>query len=168
MVAEKEEKIDEQKDVKEKKSLFKWVVLAGILILLVISGSIGWSLYTKKDVKKTAIAEAQSKKKKEVDPIVFPLRSFIVNLMDKRGIGKKYLKLTMELEVGAEEDKRRVEKHIPQLSDTILLLLSSQSVKEINTMEGKIELKQTLLARMNRILGKGSVHKIYFTEFVVQ
>lgn len=168
MAAEKEENIDGQEAVKEKKSLFKWIVLAGILIVLVISGFIGWNLYTKNNEKTTEISEAKSKKEKEVIPVVFPLRSFIVNLMDKRGIGKKYLKLTMELEVSAEEDKKRVERHIPQLSDTILLLLSSQSVKEINTMEGKIELKQTLLARMNRILGKGTVHKIYFTEFVVQ
>jgi flagellar FliL protein len=167
MAEKNEESIDGREPVKENKSLFKWIVLAGILILLVISGFIAWNLYTKNDEKKAGISEAQSRKK-EYAPIIFPLKSFIVNLMDNRGIGKKYLKLTLELEVSAEEDKKRVESHIPQLSDTILLLLSSLSVKEINTMDGKIELKQTLLARMNRILGKGTIHKIYFTEFVVQ
>jgi flagellar basal body-associated protein FliL len=35
-------------------------------------------------------------------------------------------------------------------------------------MEGKLELKQTLLSRMNQILGDGVVRRIFFTEFVVQ
>jgi flagellar FliL protein len=88
--------------------------------------------------------------------------------MDKRGVGKRYLKITMELEVNKEEDKLLVENHNAQLRDTVLLLLSSQSLNEINTMEGKLELKQNLLSRMSQILGDGVVRRIYFTEFVVQ
>jgi flagellar FliL protein len=88
--------------------------------------------------------------------------------MDKQGVGKRYLKITMELEVNKEEDKLLIENHNAQIRDTILLLLSSQSLKEINTMEGKLELKQNLLSRMGQILGDGVIHRIYFTEFVVQ
>jgi flagellar FliL protein len=74
----------------------------------------------------------------------------------------------MEVEVNGEEQRLLVEKRIPQLRDTVLLLLSSRSLKDINTMEGKLELKQALLARMNRVLGEGMIHRLYFTEFVVQ
>ena len=105
---------------------------------------------------------------KEEIGIVFPLRSFIVNLLEKSGIGKKYLKVTMELEVGSEEDRTLVERHTPQLTDMILLLLSSQSTGEINSMEGKLELKHTLQSRMNQVIGSAVVRKVYFTEFVVQ
>jgi flagellar basal body-associated protein FliL len=35
-------------------------------------------------------------------------------------------------------------------------------------MEGKLELKQALLSRINQALGEGIVQRIYFTEFVVQ
>jgi flagellar FliL protein len=100
--------------------------------------------------------------------IVCPLNSFVVNLLDKNGVGKRYLKVTMQLEVGKEEEKLLIENHNPQIRDTVLLLLSSQSLKEINTMDGKLELKQALLSRMNQILGDGVVRRIYFTEFVVQ
>jgi flagellar FliL protein len=55
-----------------------------------------------------------------------------------------------------------------QLTDTIILLLSSQSFKEINSMEGKLYLKQSLLTRINQLLGGQIVRRIYFTEFVVQ
>ena len=100
--------------------------------------------------------------------IVHPLDAFIVNLTDKAGLGKRYLKATIILEVGSEEDKKMLERHKPQLRDTILLLLSSQSINEVNTMEGKIELKQILVSKINQVLGEGIVHRLYFTEFVVQ
>ena len=92
----------------------------------------------------------------------------VTTLIGKSGAGKRYLKLTMELEIKGEEKRLEVERRIPHLRDTILLLLSSRSLKDIGTMEGKLELKQALLLRINRILGEGIVHKLYFTEFVVQ
>ncbi|MBW2597707.1 MAG: flagellar basal body-associated FliL family protein [Deltaproteobacteria bacterium] len=49
--------------------------------------------------------------------IIIPLKSFVVNLFDKRGMGKRYLKISMELEVGKEEDRVKVENNIPQLRE---------------------------------------------------
>ena len=121
--------------------------------------------YSKYDKGKKDNTEATTEK---IMSIVCPLNSFVVNLQDKTGVGKRYLKLTMELEVGREEDKLLIGNHNAQLRDTILLLLSSQSLKEINTMEGKLEFKHAILLRMNQILGNKTVRRIYFTEFVVQ
>jgi flagellar FliL protein len=100
--------------------------------------------------------------------IVYPLKSFIVNLADKKGVGKRYLKLTLEVEVAGEEQRALVNQKIPQLRDTILLMLSSRTIAEITSMEAKLELKQVLLARMNRAIGKNVIQRLYFTEFVVQ
>ena len=134
-----------------------------MLVLLIGAGGIyGYRKYNKGKEKKT-----ETKRNEEVS-IVCPLNSFVVNLQDKRGVGKRYLKITMQLEVGKEEDVLVIGNHNAQIRDTILLLLSSQTLKEINTMEGKLELKQTLLSRMKQILGDGVVRRIFFTEFVVQ
>jgi len=100
--------------------------------------------------------------------IVYPLKSFIVNLADKKGVGKRYLKITMEIEVGGEEQRALVNHKVPQLRDTILLILSSRTIEEITSMEAKLELKQVLLARMNRAVGRDVIQRVYFTEFVVQ
>ena len=78
------------------------------------------------------------------------------------------IEFKMELEVASDEGRLKVEKYMPKLRDTILLLLSSLSFEEINTLEGKIALKQALLSRVNQILSKGVVQRIYFSEFVVQ
>lgn len=162
MAEEKEEVKDAEEEQAPKKSKLKLIIIGVVVLLIGAGGFIGYSKYKKGKEKKS---EAQNEK---IVSIICPLKSFVVNLLDKRGVGKRYLKVTIQLEVGKEEDKLHIENHNPQLRDTILLLLSSQTLKEINTMEGKLELKQALLSRMKQILGDGVVRRIYFTEFVVQ
>ncbi|MBU1161913.1 MAG: flagellar basal body-associated FliL family protein [Proteobacteria bacterium] len=162
MAEEKEEVKDAEKDQAPKKSKLKLIIIGVVVLLIGAGGFIGYSKYKKGKNEKT---EAN---KIEKVSIICPINSFVVNLLDKQNVGKRYLKVTIQLEVGKEEDKLLIENHNPQLRDTILLLLSSQTLKEINTMEGKLELKQALLSRMKQILGDGVVRRIYFTEFVVQ
>lgn len=167
MADENEEK-QETSENTGKKGMLKWIVVAGIVVVLGVGGLFGWRVYSKAETSEAEVKQAASKNAQSTAGVVFPLRSFIVNLMEKTGIGKKYLKVTVEIEVENEEAKKTVEKFTPQISDMILLLLSSQSTREINTLEGKLELKQALLSRMNQVLGKAIVQKVYFTEFVVQ
>jgi len=89
-------------------------------------------------------------------------------LMGKSRLGNRYLKVTIQLEISSEEGKAVIGKLKPQLRDTILLILSNQTFDDIKTMEGKLELKQVLLSRINNVLDGEIVKQIYFTEFVVQ
>lgn len=159
-MAKEKEEVKESEEDKPKKSKLKLIIIGVLVLLLGGGGFFGYSKY-----KKGKGEEAEEEKKVS---IICPLKSFVVNLYDKRGVGKRYLKITMELEVGKEEHKLKVEENIPQLRDTILILLSSQTLKEINTMEGKLELKHGILSRMNQVLGEKIVRSIYYTEFVVQ
>jgi len=162
MAEDKEEVKDAEEEQAPNKSKLKLIIIAVVVLLVGAGGFFGYSKYKKgKD-------EKAKTKKEEIASIICPIKSFVVNLLDKRDVGKRYLKVTMQLEVGKEEDRVLIEKNIPQIRDTVLLLLSSQTLKEINTMEGKLELKQTLLSRMNQVLRDGVVRRIYFTEFVVQ
>lgn len=159
----KEEAVDEKEGKEPKKSKFKLIIIAVAVLLLGGGGYFGWSMYKQKsDEAKTETQE------EEKVAIVHPLQSFIVNLSDKKGMGKRYLKVTMEVEVENEKNRLKVENNTSQIRDTVLLLLSSKQINEINTMEGKLDLKQALLSRMNRIIGEGIIKRIYFSEFVVQ
>jgi flagellar FliL protein len=162
MAEEKEKTKDDQESQTSKKSYLKLIIIASIVLLV---GAGGFFAYNK--FKKSSDATAATQQKKNVS-IVCPLKSFVVNLQDKRGVGKRYLKVTIEVEVGGEEGKQLIDSQNPQLRDSILLLLSSQTLEEINTMDGKLALKQELLSRMKQVLGDGVVRRIYFTEFVVQ
>jgi flagellar FliL protein len=161
MATEDEEVKEIEEDAPPKKSKLKLIIIASAVLVLGAGGFFGWKWYAGKK------AEGDTDQKQHVS-LVFPLKSFIVNLADNTGAGKRYLKISMELEVGGEEKKAMIETHIAELRDTILLLLSSRSLKEVNTLEGKLELKQALLARMNSVLGEGLIQRVYFTEFVVQ
>ena len=162
MADEKEEVKDAEEEKPTKKSKLKLIIMAVVVLLIGAGGIYGYSKYSKGKKE-----NAETRKTEKVS-IICPLNSFVVNLLDTQGVAKRYLKITMQLEIGKEEDRLLIENHNAQIRDIVLLLLSSQSLKEINTMEGKLELKQTLLARMNQILGDGVVRSIYFTEFVVQ
>jgi flagellar protein FliL len=159
-MAEEREEAKEGDEEKPKNSKLKLIIIGGLLLLLGVGGFLGYNKYKTSNENKTDKEEQMS--------IIIPLKSFVVNLFDKKGIGKRYLKITMELEVGKEEDRMKVESNIPRLRDTVLILLSSQTLKEINTIEGKLELKNAIVLRMNQILGNKIVRRIYFTEFVVQ
>jgi flagellar FliL protein len=159
-MAEEKEEVKEGEEKKPKKSKLKLIIIGGLVLLLGVGGYFGYSKYKKSNENKA--------EKEEQVSIIIPLKSFVVNLFDKRGMGKRYLKISMELEVGKEEDRVKVEDNIPRLRDTVLILLSSQTLKEINTIEGKLELKNAIVLRMNQVLGNKTVRRIYFTEFVVQ
>lgn len=165
-MADEKDTTTENEAVQEKKPKLKLIIIAVLVLVLGAGGFFGWrTLSASKNADGTAV---EATKAKELPGLIYPLKSFIVNLMDKAGVGRRYLKVTMEVEIGGEEEQELLDKYSAPIRDTILILLSSQRLTEINSMEGKVELKHRLLTRMNRILGESIVRHIYFTEFVVQ
>ena len=167
MAEEKESMEDVGEGRKAGNSIFKWVLLIVLVVFIGVGGYVGWALSVKGGGVAAVIPENPFKATEE-QSIICPLESFIVNLMDRGGMGKRYLKVTMKVEVGGNDDQDLLEEHTPQIRDTVLLLLSSLTFKEINSMEGKLELKQSLISRINQVLGGDRVKKVYFSEFVVQ
>ena len=150
----------------------KWMVLAVLILLLAGGGGAAWFYLGKgggEEGGKGAFAEKSGESGRTPgQAVICPLESFIVNLADKSAAARRYLKVTMALEVDGEANRAKVDRHKTQLRDTIILLLSAQGFDDISTVEGKLGLKQEIQARVNQILGAGAVLKIYFTEFVVQ
>lgn len=174
MADEEKEKEEVTEKRIQKKSSLRRILLGGGMVALGAAGYLGWSFLgpsSAKEAPKVSAAAAPQPspaKKIEVTKIICPLDAFVVNLMDRETVAKRYLKVTMALEVGDEEAKAKVEKHKTQLRDTIILLLTAQGFKDIGSIEGKLGLKQEVLSRTNQILGAGTVNRVYFTEFVVQ
>jgi flagellar basal body-associated protein FliL len=50
----------------------------------------------------------------------------------------------------------------------VIATLAAKSTADIKTPEGKEGLKQELKERVNSVLAKGQVARVYFTEFAVQ
>ena len=119
----------------------------------------------------TSEEEQADEKEDKMGPI-YRLDTLIVNLADHGG--KRYLRVTMEFELKPNEEVDNsevvdeIEKRLPQLRDTILMVLPTKQYADISTTPGKIALRDEVMAKLNPFLKKGQIAQLYFTEFVVQ
>jgi flagellar FliL protein len=97
---------------------------------------------------------------------LYSMRPFIVNLADEST--GRYLKVRFELELDSNDVVQEIEKRMAQLTDSVIMLLSSKTYQELATYEGKDRMRNEIVLRLNSFLTTGSIRKIYFTEFVMQ
>ena len=97
---------------------------------------------------------------------LYSLDTFIVNLADEGG--KRYLRVTMDLELSNGTVEGELKRRLSQVRDSILMVLPSKRFADIRSMEGKAGLRNEIIADLNGLFGMGSITNIYFTEFVVQ
>lgn len=97
---------------------------------------------------------------------LYNLDTMIVNLADHGG--KRYLRVTMALELSDPEAVATIESRLPQVRDAVLMILPTKKYDDVSTTEGKIALRSEVMEKINGLMTKGRVNNIYFTEFVVQ
>lgn len=168
-MAKKKDKEEVEEGAEVKKSKKGLLIIIILVVLLLVGGGFGayWFLLRAPAPTAEELAEIEAAKKSEPEILsVFALKPFVVNLADKKS--RRYLKVTMKLELSNEELLEEVEKRRAQLRDVVLTLLSSKTADEISTMEGKFLLRQDIIKRVNVNLVTGKVTKIYWEEFVVQ
>ncbi|RLB14638.1 MAG: flagellar basal body protein FliL [Deltaproteobacteria bacterium] len=171
MAEEEKEAVKEQEEESpDKKSPMKLIILAVVLVLLLGGGAFAWksgmlnSVLGGEDKDKTA-KTVKEDPKHDIGP-VYALAPFIVNLNEP--LGKRYLKVKVEIELDNGKMQSEMEKRLPQFRDGILTLLSSKSYKDISDLSGKYELRAEILGMVNGYLKTGKVRNVYFTEFIVQ
>jgi len=97
---------------------------------------------------------------------LYSLDTMIVNLADHGG--KRYLRVTMALELSDPDALTTIESRLPQVRDAILMILPTKNYADVSTTDGKIALRSEVMEKINSLMTKGQVNNIYFTEFVVQ
>ena len=115
--------------------------------------------------EKTSSEEPKPVKKVKKD-LMFHLDPFIVNLA-KSG-GNRFLKVTVSLEMSSPKVRLGLKKNIQKITDSILLLLSTKTFKDVYSVQGKFTLKGEITTRVNQFLTEGQVKGAYFTEFIIQ
>lgn len=146
------------------------IIAAVLLVMAVIGGGffMMWKMMTT-TLQQNQVATEETIDAEEQENMIKPLYSldtFIVNLADQGG--KRYLRVTMELEIDAIELSEEINQRLPQLRNSILMIVPSKSYEDIGTAAGKAALRDDLMAQMNAFLKTGQITNIYFTEFVVQ
>lgn len=149
----------------------KWIIIAVALIALGAGGYFGYTMFlAAPDEAQTAESgggdEGGGAATESLDGKLVPLPVFLVNLADP--LGRRYLKLGMEVEVRDDKAEQDLLKYEAKIKDTLLMLLSSKTYDSLSTMKAKVELKQEIADRLNQIVGKGAILRVYITEMVIQ
>ncbi len=161
-MAEDKEK-EPQSGGKSKTMLF---LAIGVVVLLIAVGVTAYLLGARS--AQNAGAEVEVEETTKVDGIgpMVDVKDFIMNILDKNET--RYLKASITLELENEETVVEVNERMPQIRDSILLLIGSKTFSELNDLQGKLQLRAEVIVQLNKLLKKGKIKGIYFTEFVVQ
>lgn len=143
-----------------------WVMI--ILVLLSSAGAAA-AIYLVLDQRDSGEVQQQTV---ELTPPVFTrIEPFTVNLADDR-YGSRLLYTGITLRVGNEQSKAIIEEHMPQVRSRLLILLSGKQANELTSTEGKEELAQAIISRLNVPLSENQppldLREVLFTEFIVQ
>jgi flagellar FliL protein len=160
-----------QEEGKKKGGMLKWIILAVALIGLGVGGYFGYTMFFATPADDTADEAAVEggeggEALESLEGQMVPLPMFLVNLADP--LGRRYLKLGIEVEVRDEDAAATLTKYEAKVKDTLLLLLSSKTYDSLSTIKSKVELKQEIADRLNQIVGNGAVLRVYSTEMVIQ
>ena len=134
-------------------------ILLGVLCLviigvLVVSGFVVYRVYSANSNPDAT--------KIEVGPI-YETEEFTVNLSASLN---HFIRAKFAIEVSDEKTKSELEEKLPLLQDTVIMVLSGQSVEILLSNDGKETLKKELTDTINKFLDKGQVRKIYFKSFI--
>ncbi|MDR1608968.1 MAG: flagellar basal body-associated FliL family protein [Deltaproteobacteria bacterium] len=99
-------------------------------------------------------------------PTTVELKPFTTNLNEPSG--RRFLKVTIGLEVDNQEAVDELNKKMSDIQDSVLILLSSQSIEDISSVDGKERLRGQILNRVNGFMANNKVKKVKYSDFIVQ
>lgn len=101
----------------------------------------------------------------EEKPIVYTMDPFVVNL---NGQPAKTIQLELSLEMLNEVGYEEVITKTTEARDKIVQILNGKAYPELETIQGKLILKNQITVALNQYLRAGVVKGVYFTNFIVQ
>ncbi len=78
-----------------------------------------------------------------------------------------YVKVTVNFEMNKEADEEEFKQRKPQFRDKVISLLNSKQPADLQSSEGRNNLKEEIRTVSNTFLKKGKVEGVYFSAFVV-
>ncbi len=155
------------------KNLAQILVLFFIVVNLVTIGAGSFLVYISTMGHKTKVT-SESDLDKEMDqflkslqnkPIMYTLDTLNTNL---DGIPRRLVRVKLSLEMLDGEGFEEIINSGAETRDAIVRILNSTTYQDIESLQGKLQLKNRIIADLNGFLEKGVVRNVYFNDFVVQ
>lgn len=146
-------------------------LVVGIISAAAAAGGVYFIVSSQGDGASTEEKKTETAKKPSGPPIYHEIEPpFVVNLNGDGSV--RFLQASVEIMSRDKEVIAAVDRHLPLVRNNLLMLMSSASMEEIASREGKEALRQAALKEVRNVLGSegepNQVEQLYFTAFVVQ
>ncbi len=133
---------------------------------MVYASTIGWESpsISEEDAERDLASTTTAS---DLTPLVYTMDKFTVNL---GGEPKRTIRVEVNLQMLGKEGFEEVmePENRAKARDRIVRLLNEKSFPELDSIQGKLFLKDKIAGEVNGILRRGVVKDVFFTDFVVQ
>lgn len=100
------------------------------------------------------------------EPMIYTMDKFTVNLS---GIPKRTIRVQVNLDMISPIAFQEIMDfdNRAKARDSIVRILNEKTFDDLETIQGKLFLKDRIVAEVNKILTRGLVKDVYFTDFVM-
>ena len=111
--------------------------------------------------------ELLSQEEEDSPSVYYDIPDMLVNL-NSSGRKTGYLKISISVEVGSEEDAGRLETVLPRIVDSFQVYLRELRVEDLSGSAGLQRLREELLTRVSNAAAPTVVRDILFREMLIQ
>lgn len=133
---------------------------------MVYASTIGWEnpKITEEDAEREL---ASTSSESDLAPLVYTMDKFTVNL---GGEPKRTIRLEINLQMLGKDGFEEVmePENRAKARDRIVRLLNEKPFSDLDSIQGKLFLKDKIAGEVNGILRRGVVKDVFFSDFVVQ
>lgn len=158
---------------KEKKDIGKLLGLVFMAVNLVVIGGGAYLVFSSTiGYKSPVITEDELNKelvefreKLQENAVVFTMPEFNTNL---DGLPRRLIRVEVNLEMLDEEGFEEVASLGAEPRDAIMRVFNRKRFHQLETVQGKLHLKNEIIRSVNAHLKVGVVKNVYFSRFIVQ
>lgn len=145
-------------EIPQSKKITKYLIIALIILVLSFAGAFF--------IGKNLFGSPQANSGQEHIGPLYESPEFTVNIANSNG--RRFLMAQFSLEMENKKVLKELNKKLPIFQDKVIIVLSSQTVEDLNSQDGKTKIKQLLIDNINDILTEGKIINIFFNKFIYQ
>lgn len=105
----------------------------------------------------------------EPERVYQEMGEFVINPADTAtDAGLRFIKTQISLGISPASAYGQLEAQQPKLRDAVIRILSAKQVEQLDNPEDREFIKDEIRFAVNRMLHRGEVLQVYFSEFIIQ
>ncbi len=143
----------------------KWIIPLALLVVIGIVSAVYINMATASD--------AGTEEEAEVEPCpqrpLYHVGGIVTDLKRTTEMDPtRYIRVDIKIECNDEETYSFIENNTSRVHNEIISVMRSFAAYELSGESGMERLRHSIMDRLDRLLGQGSITEIYYIEFVIQ